>query len=63
MVIAFPSDVLARLRSIEASEGVPATEVVHQAVAVWSYLDGDERQRLGQTALGLVVERLKEGRA
>ncbi|GGD25927.1 hypothetical protein [Aureimonas glaciei] len=63
MVIAFPSDVLARLRHIERSEGVPVLDVVHQAVAVFSYLDVDERQRLGQVALGLVVERMKGGNA
>lgn len=63
MVIAFPMDVLARLRHIETSEGVPVTEIVHQAVSVWSYLDADGRQRLGQAALGLVVERLKGDRS
>ncbi len=63
MVIAFPQDVAARLRSIEEMEGVPGVEVVHQAVAVWSMLDADERHRLGQCALGMLVERHRRSRS
>lgn len=59
MVIAFPSDVRSRLDAIERNEGVPALEIVHQAVAVWSQLDGEERRRMGMVALGLVMERAR----
>lgn len=59
MTVIFPPDVLARLSAIEAAEGMPVADIVHEAVAVWSYLNGDERRRLGQGALGMLVERLR----
>jgi hypothetical protein len=61
MIIAFPRDVLSRLDHIERQEGTPAIEVVHQAVAVWSYMTADERRRLGQVAIGLVAQRILKG--
>ncbi|WP_188907988.1 hypothetical protein [Aureimonas endophytica] len=63
MVIAFPPDVAARLRSIEETEGVPDLEIVHLAVSVFSMLDADERHRLGQCALGMLVERHRRSRS
>lgn len=62
MVVAFPPEVLRRLESIEATEGVPPTEIVHQAVDVWSQLTADERRVVGIAAMQLIVERLKSGR-
>jgi hypothetical protein len=61
VVVAFPADVLQRLVDIEVAEGVPPLEVVHTAVAIFSYLNGDERRRLGQAALGLLLERAQKG--
>lgn len=63
MIVSFPSDVQSRLASIENLEGIPALEVIHQAVAVWSQLDASERRRLGQVAIGIVMERARKGGA
>ncbi|WP_062112326.1 hypothetical protein [Aureimonas sp. AU40] len=63
MVVAFPADVRERLARIEAVEGVPALDLIHQAVAVWSQLDAGERRRLGQVAIGIVMERARKGGA
>lgn len=62
MVVAFPPEVLRRLDAIEAAEGVPGLEIVHQAVDVWSQLTSDERRIVGIAAMQLIVERLKTGR-
>ncbi|WP_158871356.1 hypothetical protein [Antarcticirhabdus aurantiaca] len=59
MVIALPAAVRARLAAIEADEGVPVAELIHQAVDVWSRLDADGRKILGIAALQLVVERMR----
>lgn len=61
MLIVFPRDVQARLDAIEAMEGMPAEEVVYQAVDVWSRLDRDGRAILGVAAMQLVVERIRSG--
>ena len=60
MIVSFPPAVRDRLARIENVEGVPAVEIVHQAVDVWSRLDVDGRRVLGIAALQLVVERIKE---
>lgn len=57
MMLALPPDVRARLDAIEADEGIPAAEIAHQAVSVWSHLNADERRRLGLAAIGMLVER------
>ncbi len=57
MILALPHDVRERLDRIEAEEGVPALEVCHQAVSVFSQLTGSERHSLGMTAIGIVMER------
>ncbi|GGD28919.1 hypothetical protein [Aureimonas glaciei] len=57
MMIALLPDVRARLDAIEADEGISAAEIANQAISVWSYLNGDERRRLGIAAIGMVVER------
>ncbi len=59
MILALPRDVLARLEAIEAAEGIPITELAHQAIAVWSQLDADGRRILGIAAMQLVVERMR----
>lgn len=62
-MLALPADVRARLDAIETEEGMPAEEVAHQAISVWSYLDADERRRLGMTAIGMLVERYRGAQA
>jgi hypothetical protein len=57
MMLALPPDVRARFSDIEAAEGIPAAEVAHQAISVWSYLNADERRRLGLAAIGMLIER------
>ena len=57
MILALPNDVRERLDRIEAEEGVPALEVAHTAISVFSQLTGPERHALGMTAIGIVMER------
>ncbi len=62
MILALPRDVRDRLARIEAVEGIPALDLVHQAVDVWSRLDADGRRMLGVVAMQLVVDQLRGGR-
>jgi len=57
VILALPNDVRERLDRIERDEGVPPTEIAHQAISMWSQLTGPERRSLGQVAIGLVMER------
>ncbi|ALN73098.1 hypothetical protein [Aureimonas sp. AU20] len=57
MIVVFPTPVLARLEHLERSEGIPPSEVVIQAVDIYSHLDADERHRMGMFAMGIVVDR------
>lgn len=58
MMVSLPPLVLARLRRIELEEGVPVLEQIQQAVAVWSWLSGDdERRSVGLTIMGIVTYR------
>jgi hypothetical protein len=61
MLVVFSPKVQNRLAEIEAIEGVPAVELVHQAVEVFSHLDGDERRALGFFAMQIVVRRAGKG--
>lgn len=63
MVIAFPTRIRQRLEEIEALEGMPQLDLVHQAVEVWCHLTADERRILGLAAISLVVERHRKGGA
>lgn len=59
MILALPADVRQRLAEIERREGIPRVEIAHQAIAVWSQLEGDERKRVGLCAMRVVFARLK----
>ena len=62
MIIAFSPRVRSRLVEIELDEGIPAVEVVHQAVEMWTMLDHDDRRALGLAAMSLALQSLKGGR-
>ena len=47
MMIVFSPRVRQRLVEIEWEEGIPAVEVVHQAVEMWTILGPDDRRALG----------------
>jgi hypothetical protein len=59
LILALRPDVIRRLHDLEASEGMPAIDIIHEALGVWSFLTMDERRRMGQVAIAMVVERLR----
>jgi len=62
MIVSFPRDVVRRLEDIERDEGIPVAEQVHQAVAVWTHLRGDDERRVaGFAVMGIVVLRIGTG--
>lgn len=63
MLVVLHPEVLRRLSDIEAAEGIPAVDIVHQAVDVWSRLDADGRRIIGIAAMQLVVGQIRGGRA
>ena len=62
MIISFSERVRSRLVEIEEAEGIPGSELVHQAVEIWTILGPNDRRALGLAAMSLALQSLKGGR-
>lgn len=59
MMISFEKRIQDRLDQIEAREGIPPVEFVHQAVEVWSLADADMRRALGLAVMRWVIQEVR----
>ncbi|WP_185982608.1 hypothetical protein [Aureimonas mangrovi] len=59
MILTFKPDVRRRLVEIEAAEGIPQTELVHQAVELWTMLDRDGRRAIGLAAMSMALKQIR----
>jgi len=57
MVVMFDEATNRRLAAIESTEGMPAAELVREAVGVWSYMTADERRMMGMNVMKVVLRR------
>lgn len=62
-MVLFDEATTRRLARIETEEGMPAAELVREAVGVWSHMTSDERRMMGMNVMKVVVRREIEGMA
>jgi hypothetical protein len=60
MLVTFDDATNRRLARVEQEEGMPAAELVREAVGVWSYMSADERRAMGMNVMKVVLRRQLE---